>query len=162
MNYTSPGQHPQQTPSPSASGASGADQAKLNVQQGQLSVHGFPNSHVRRQAALAKFREKRKNRNFDRKVRQRFWHPVRFSLLKNIPGLNHRLTISCHVSEQVRYESRKRLAEERPRIRGQFVKRSELSTTDGGSNSSNTASNTAVGMGDSKSPPVVEEATATV
>mmetsp|Transcript_35927 Transcript_35927/g.101756 ORF Transcript_35927/g.101756 Transcript_35927/m.101756 type:complete len:490 (-) Transcript_35927:716-2185(-) len=69
--------------------------APLQQQQPQTSAPMFSaeedgGSHVRRAAALAKFREKRKSRNFDRKVR---------------------------------YESRKRLAEERPRVRGQFVKR---------------------------------------
>lgn len=44
---------------------------------------------ARREAALNKFRQKRKERNFEKKVR---------------------------------YQSRKRLAEQRPRIRGQFVR----------------------------------------
>ncbi|EFJ14475.1 hypothetical protein SELMODRAFT_120328 [Selaginella moellendorffii] len=46
------------------------------------------NSKVRREAALNKFRQKRKERCFEKKVR---------------------------------YQSRKRLAEQRPRVRGQFV-----------------------------------------
>mmetsp|Transcript_28454 Transcript_28454/g.62608 ORF Transcript_28454/g.62608 Transcript_28454/m.62608 type:complete len:790 (+) Transcript_28454:109-2478(+) len=61
------------------------------IQQPQLHVNGKPpmtaTSH--RQAAVAKYLEKRKRRNFQKKVR---------------------------------YESRKRLAEARPRVRGQFVK----------------------------------------
>lgn len=56
------------------------------VEQHQLAVEACA---VNRRAAIAKFREKRKARNFNKKVR---------------------------------YESRRRLAETRPRVRGQFVK----------------------------------------
>lgn len=56
------------------------------VEQHQLAVEACA---VNRKAAIAKFREKRKARNFNKKVR---------------------------------YESRRRLAETRPRVRGQFVK----------------------------------------
>ncbi|KAL0056248.1 hypothetical protein WJX82_009232 [Trebouxia sp. C0006] len=56
------------------------------VEQHQLAVEACA---LNRRAAIAKFREKRKARNFNKKVR---------------------------------YESRRRLAETRPRVRGQFVK----------------------------------------
>ncbi|CAH9116146.1 unnamed protein product, partial [Cuscuta europaea] len=52
---------------------------------------------TQREAALYKFRQKRKERNFDKKVR---------------------------------YQSRKRLAEQRPRIRGQFVSQQPSSSSD--------------------------------
>eukprot|EP00873_Tetraselmis_striata_P001567 jgi/Tetstr1/421831/TSEL_012732.t1 len=58
----------------------------------------LPSSHARRASAILKFREKRKMRNFDKKVR---------------------------------YQSRKKLAEERPRVRGQFVKRGENDDVEG-------------------------------
>lgn len=51
---------------------------------------------VQREAALNKFRQKRKERNFEKKVR---------------------------------YHSRQRLAEQRPRMRGQFVRRTEFEQT---------------------------------
>jgi len=51
----------------------------------------YQNRFPQREAALNKFRLKRKDRNFGKKVR---------------------------------YQSRKRLAEQRPRVRGQFVRQS--------------------------------------
>ncbi|PKA66924.1 Two-component response regulator-like PRR73 [Apostasia shenzhenica] len=60
------------------------------------------NRFAQREAALNKFRQKRKSRNFGKKVR---------------------------------YQSRKRLAEQRPRIRGQFVRRTilDINKNQGGS-----------------------------
>eukprot|EP00884_Botryococcus_braunii_P018844 jgi/Botrbrau1/5643/Bobra.55_1s0031.1 len=59
--------------------------------------HQSNNTAANRRAAIVKFREKRKARNFDKKVR---------------------------------YESRRRLAEQRPRCRGQFVKASAAQGSD--------------------------------
>lgn len=59
---------------------------------GSAALLGLDESHhARREAALTKFRRKRKERCFEKKVR---------------------------------YQSRKRLAEQRPRVRGQFVRQS--------------------------------------
>lgn len=47
------------------------------------------------------------------------------------PFSSRRLThCPLPLSHQVRYESRKRLAEERPRVRGQFVKRTDVSASE--------------------------------
>ncbi|KAI5077779.1 hypothetical protein GOP47_0007603 [Adiantum capillus-veneris] len=64
------------------SGVTAAHQSLLGPDQSR---------HARREAALTKFRQKRKERCFEKKVR---------------------------------YQSRKRLAEQRPRVRGQFVRQS--------------------------------------
>lgn len=56
---------------------------------------GRENCAANRKAAIVKFREKRKARNFEKKVR---------------------------------YESRRRLAEARPRVRGQFVRADAIAT----------------------------------
>ncbi|KAK9841643.1 hypothetical protein WJX74_009296 [Apatococcus lobatus] len=78
-----------------------AFQAAVNRHHEMLAADGMPlDTTANRQAALAKFRAKRKARSFEKKVR---------------------------------YESRRRLAETRPRVRGQFVKgnaAADQSTTD--------------------------------
>lgn len=88
---------------------------------------------------MEKFRQKRKQRTFDKKVRTaawragclwtrndacwvfRPWSPQGAALLPSccrmfLPTPPHPAPL------QVRYESRKKLAEARPRIKGQFVK----------------------------------------
>ncbi|KAM0847219.1 hypothetical protein ACQ4PT_055144 [Festuca glaucescens] len=73
-------------------GSTAATASAVNVETGGIdkrSGHAMYLKRERRMAAVSKFREKRKERNFGKKVR---------------------------------YQSRKRLAEQRPRVRGQFVK----------------------------------------
>ena len=77
-----------------------------------------------RRSALLRFRQKREARTFDKKVRfadagQRSLTHVQqlsagFCMVTELTGAPAGL--------QVRYASRKRLAEARPRVRGQFVK----------------------------------------
>ncbi|KAF8379906.1 hypothetical protein HHK36_027371 [Tetracentron sinense] len=63
-------------------------------------------SHLftQREAALTKFRLKRKDRCYDKKVHQSSKMKIKIT------------------TPNVRYESRKRLAEQRPRVKGQFVR----------------------------------------
>ncbi|KAM0887381.1 hypothetical protein ACQ4PT_029041 [Festuca glaucescens] len=73
-------------------GSTAATASAVNVETGGIdkrSGHAMYLKRERRMAAVSKFREKRKERNFGKKVR---------------------------------YQSRKRLAEQRPRVRGQFVR----------------------------------------
>lgn len=73
-------------------GSTAATASAVNLETGGIdkrSGHAMYLKRERRMAAVSKFREKRKERNFGKKVR---------------------------------YQSRKRLAEQRPRVRGQFVR----------------------------------------
>eukprot|EP00250_Pteridium_aquilinum_P018708 c24177_g1_i3 orf=434-2566(-) len=77
--------------------------AQVEADTGLLDTNGVLSGHdenrfARREAALTKFRQKRKERCFEKKVR---------------------------------YQSRKRLAEQRPRVRGQFVKQTLYESTIG-------------------------------
>ncbi|MBA0576867.1 hypothetical protein Golob_024189 [Gossypium lobatum] len=75
------------------------------------------NSHrsIQREAALTKFRLKRKDRCFEKKVQKYHQMPSSRCLIKQ-------LMFSAGYFLQVRYESRKKLAEQRPRVKGQFVR----------------------------------------
>ncbi|GER32208.1 pseudo-response regulator 5 [Striga asiatica] len=74
--------------SPKEKFLSNFNESNLNMNDG-LVWEGVPCQSMQRQAALKKFRQKRKDRCFEKKVR---------------------------------YESRKKLAEQRPRVKGQFVR----------------------------------------
>ncbi|KAL0309779.1 UNVERIFIED_CONTAM: Two-component response regulator-like APRR7 [Sesamum radiatum] len=98
------------------------------------------NKHAQREAALIKFRQKRKERCFKKKESLRknlFGGWTRLAARPNfLPGGKRDLVLGT--SEQycfpkhvwsikvflvvVRYQNRKKLAEQRPRVRGQFVK----------------------------------------
>ena len=87
--------------------------------------HSGNNRSIQREAALNKFRLKRKDRCYEKKVHASLsfsylllWLHFLPLLLQNRPIV---LTNEIFVT-QVRYESRKKLAEQRPRIKGQFVR----------------------------------------
>lgn len=70
-----------------------------------------------REAALTKFRQKRKERCFDKRVQ------LLLLLLKKKNPIYLELELHNMIPLfQVRYQSRKKLAEQRPRMKGQFVK----------------------------------------
>lgn len=72
-----------------------------------------------REAALNKFRLKRKDRCFEKKVSNEFDIFISIQFLMS-PTRACDLCLYMHL--QVRYQSRKLLAEQRPRVKGQFVR----------------------------------------
>jgi hypothetical protein len=113
-----------------------------------------------RLAAVAKYLEKRKHRNFKKKARpglvqtevvfarkrrvQRILGARRSARQPCSGGRRARERVSITTpgrlcAAQVRYESRKRLAEARPRVRGMFVKASALAAAAGGEGASGAA-----------------------
>ncbi|GMI98952.1 hypothetical protein HRI_003564500 [Hibiscus trionum] len=98
-----------------------------------------------REAALTKFRLKRKDRCFERKTAMYFLPPKcgsvslsataallpanpSFMLLKCYYSNSMSISLTINSFAHVRYQSRKRLAEQRPRVRGQFVRQAQNDT----------------------------------
>ncbi|KAH9700958.1 Two-component response regulator-like PRR37 [Citrus sinensis] len=93
---------------------------------------------AQREAALTKFRQKRKERCFGKRVT--FFLCLCFCLAAK-DGL-HRDSVllgsfTCHGKFKVRYQSRKKLAEQRPRVRGQFVRQLPSDANSGKDTASN-------------------------
>lgn len=81
-----------------------------------FSQGGDSHRSSQREAALTKFRLKRKDRCYEKKV-------VIACLICLHYLVYGAVFLWRHISSQVRYESRKKLAEQRPRVKGQFVRR---------------------------------------
>lgn len=77
-----------------------------------------------REAALTKFRQKRKERCFDTKVTGRFIFLLPAGMPQPFCPFFHSWLVFL-AAVKVRYQSRKKLAEQRPRVRGQFVRHNE-------------------------------------
>ena len=98
-----------------------------NASNGVPETPGMEGSHQLslREVALNKFRLKRKERCFEKKVGTRTHLTLFISTQISVISPTRGWGLHSFIIAQVRYQSRKLLAEQRPRVKGQFVRQDQ-------------------------------------